>query len=308
MNAIAPAAMHENTPQDTVITRPTRPFFWSVRRELWENHSITIGPLIVAALVLFGFLISIFVGLPHKMRGVSALGAAKQANMVALPYSIAASVILLTGFLIGAYYCLDALYGERRDRSILFWKSMPVSDLITVLSKVTIPLAVLPLLTFSVALATQLIMLVMSTAILLGNGVSPATQWSALPLLQMSVVMLYGITVHALWFAPIYGWLLLVSAWARRAVFLWAVLPFFAIAIVEWLAFDTSWFLSALRYRLMGAMVEAFSAGAHKGAITQLSQLEPLKFLGTPNLWLGLAFAGVCLAAAVWLRRNREPI
>ena len=57
------------------------------------------------------------------------------------------------------FYCLDALYGERRDRSILFWKSLPVSDLTTVLSKASIPIVVLPLLTFAVTVATQLIML-----------------------------------------------------------------------------------------------------------------------------------------------------
>jgi ABC-2 type transport system permease protein len=301
MNANAPAATKATTPA-------TRPFYWSVRRELWENRSITIAPLVVAALALFGLLINTVVAMPNKMRTLPALDPAKQLNVVVMPYSLAASVILLTGFIVGAYYCLDALYGERRDRSILFWKSMPVSDLTTVLSKMSIPFAVLPLLTFTVALATQLIMLLLSSAILLGNGVSPGTQWTALPLFQMTGVMLYGITVHALWFAPIYGWLLLVSAWARRAVFLWAVLPFFAIFVVERLALGTSWFASVLKYRMMGAMVEAFAADAGKTPITQLSQLEPVKFLGSPNLWLGLAFAGACLAAAVWLRRNREPI
>ncbi|HEX5720201.1 MAG TPA: ABC transporter permease [Thermoanaerobaculia bacterium] len=283
-----------------------RPMYWSVRRELWENRSVYFAPLIVAAVFLFGFLIST-VTLPRRMDALSALDPAQQRSMVFMPYSIAASMILLTGFVVGVFYCLDALNGERRDRSILFWKSLPVSDLTTVLSKASIPLAVQPLLSFAVALATQLAVLLLSTAVLLVNGINPATLWARLPLLQMSLVMLYGLTVHVLWFAPIYGWLLLVSGWSRRAAFLWAALPFFTIAVVEKMAFGTSHFASMLRYRLGGAMVEAFTDNAAKVPILRFSQLDPVKFLSSPGLWIGLVFAAACLAAAVRLRRSREP-
>ncbi|MEA2563950.1 MAG: type transport system permease protein [Acidobacteriota bacterium] len=271
-----------------------RPMYWSVRRELWENRSVYIAPLAVAGLSLFAFLIST---IRLSRRHISA----------ALPYSAAASAILMAGFIVAVFYCLDALNSERRDRSILFWKSLPVSDRTTVLSKASIPLAVQPLLTFAIALATQLVMLLLSTAVLLVNGVNPATLWSRLPLLQMPLVMFYGLAAHVLWFAPIYGWLLLVSAWARRASFLWAVLPFFAILIVERLAFGTSHFASLLKYRVQGAMVEAFAADPVKVPILRLSQLDPVRFLSSPGLWAGLVFAAACLAAAVRLRRSREP-
>ena len=131
-----------------------------------------------------------------------------------------------TALIVGIFYSLDALYGERRDRSILFWKSLPVSDLTTVLSKLTIPLVVLPLLSFAISLATQFIMLLLSSVILLGSGVSIATLWTEVSFFHVSLVLLYHLlTVHGLWYAPIYGWLLLVSAWAPRAPFIWAVLP-----------------------------------------------------------------------------------
>ncbi len=68
--------------------------------------------------------------------------------MIEQPYTFAAGCIMATAFIVGVFYCLDALHGERRDRSILFWKSLPVSDLTTVLSKASIPLVVLPLLSF----------------------------------------------------------------------------------------------------------------------------------------------------------------
>jgi len=108
--------------------------YWSVRRELWENRSIYIAPLAVAAVFLFGFLIST-IHLPGKMRAASALDPLRQHELIAQPYLIASGLMMLTTLVVGVFYCLDALYGERRDRSILFWKSLPVSDLTTVLSK-----------------------------------------------------------------------------------------------------------------------------------------------------------------------------
>lgn len=292
---------------DAIADASPRPMYWSVRRELWENRSIYIAPLVVAGVVLFSFMISTF-RLPNRMRGLAALELAKQREVVLTPYSLAASVILLSGFIVGAFYCLDALNSERRDRSILFWKSMPVSDRTTVFAKASIPLVILPAISFAVALTTQTIMLLLSNAVLLVNGLSPAMIWTRLPLLQMTVVMFYGLAAHALWYAPLYSWLLLVSAWARRATILWAVLPFVVMGIVTRLVFGASFFESVMKYRFLGAMVEAFSENAMTAPIVSVSQLEPLKFLSSPGLWIGLAFAAGFLAAAVRLRRRREPI
>ena len=130
----------------------------------------------------------------------------------------------------GLFFCLDALHGERRERSILFWKSLPVSDRTTVLSKSSIPLLVLPLVTFVVVVSTQLVMLLWTSLLLISHGMSPASTWTYLPLFQQSIVLLYGLAAIALWHAPVYGWALLVSGWARRATFLWAALPLIAIA------------------------------------------------------------------------------
>ncbi len=298
------AAGSQETPPPAMS--PTRPMYWSVRRELWESRSIYLAPLIVTTVYLFGFLLST-VTLPHRMRGLSALDPAKQVDAVAVPYGIAASIIIVTGFLIGVFYSLDALNSERRDRSILFWKSLPVSDRTTVLSKALIPFAVLPLLCFAFALATQAIMLFLSTAVLMANRLNPAELWTRMPF-QMPLVLFYGLVLHVFWYAPVYGWLLLVSAWARRAAFLWAVLPFFAIYVVERVAFGTAHFASFLKYRLSGAMDEGFAMDPRATAITRLSQLEPLRFLSSPGLWIGLMFAAAFLAAAVRLRRNREPM
>jgi ABC-2 type transport system permease protein len=281
--------------------------YWSVRRELWENRSIYIAPLVAAAVFLFGFLISL-IGLPHRMRAALALDPSKQREAIAMPYDMAAGLLMLIALIVGVFYCLDALHGERRDRSILFWKSLPVSDLTTVLSKASIPLVVLPLLAFSITVATQFIMLLLSTVVLSANGLNVATLWTQLSFFQMSLGLFYHLlTVHVLWHAPIYAWLLLVSAWARRMAFLWAALPLIAIGVIEKIAFNTSYLAVLLENRLSGGGVEAITAPGSL-PMDPMTHLTPGNFLISPGLWIGLIFAAIFLGAAVRLRRHQGPI
>src|SRR5450432_2586565 len=288
------------------VMSETRPLYWSVRRELWENRSIYLAPLAAAGVYLLAYMVAVM-RLQHKWRALSGVEMIRR-HAIAEPYDVAAGLMMVTAMIVGAFYCLDALHGERRDRSILFWKSLPVSDLTTVLSKACIPLVVLPLTAFGISLAMQLTMLFLSTVVLLASGVGAAALWTGLPLLQMTGVMVYGLTVHALWHAPIYGWLLLVSGWARRATLLWAVLPLLVIGAFERIVFHTSHFASLVMYRLAGAMKEAFVFGAQTGHADRLTQLDPLRFMASAGLWIGLLAAAGFLAAAARLRRRREPI
>jgi len=300
-----------DSPLESYVTAPPviseiRRMYWSVRRELWESRSIYLAPFAAAVLFLFGFLISL-ARLPGKMRAAMALDPMQQHEFIQKPYTFAALLILGTAFIVQIFYCLDALHGERRDRSILFWKSLPVSDLTTVLSKATIPFVVLPLLSFALTVATQWIMLLLSSAVLLANG-QAAAQWAGLPLFQMSMMLLYHlVAMHVLWYAPIYSWLLLVSAWARRAAFLWATVPLLVIGVVEKIAFNTSHFAAMLGYRIGGGPEGApFTAGDF--SMDPMLHLTPGEFLSSGGLWTGLAFAAICLATAVRLRRSQGPI
>jgi ABC-2 type transport system permease protein len=281
-----------------------RPFYWSVWREVWENRSIYIAPLIVAMVVLFGFLVST-IGLPERRQAVLMLGPAKARAAIEAPYTMAAVMLILTAFIVGVFYCLDALYGERRDRSILFWKSLPVSDLTTLLSKATIPLIILPLVTFAIVIATQFVMLLWTSVLLITHGMSPVSTWTYFPLFSNSFVLLYGLAAIALWHAPIYGWTLLVSGWARRATFLWAVVPFLAIAFFEKITFGSSHFALMLKDRLMGFAPKAFAFNMHS---IDSPQLTPGAYLSSPGLWFGLLFAAAFIAAAVRLRRYRGAL
>ena len=288
------------------ITSPTRPIYWSVRRELWENRSIYIAPLAVAALFLFGFMINL-IHLPGRMRA-AALNPEQQRALIEQPYEFAALLIMGTTFFVAIFYCLDALHGERRDRSILFWKSLPVSDLTAVLSKAIIPIVILPLLTFTITVALWFMMLLMSSAVLLGSGLSIATPSNHWSLFQMSVMLFYHLlAIHGFWYAPIYAWMLLVSGWARRAAFLWATVPPLAIGIVEKIAFGTSHFADMLGYRFSGGE-EDMGSRATGISVLLMPHQTPGQYLLSPTLWTGLAVAAIFLAAAVRLRRYRGPI
>jgi ABC-2 type transport system permease protein len=284
------------------IIPATRLLYWSIRRELWENRSIYIAPLAVAGVALFGFSLSSIAGIWEKQLRLNP--AQPQA-----PFDMAAGLLMLTGIIVSVFYCLDALHGERRDRSILFWKSLPVSDVTTVLAKASIPLVILPLLTFAITVALQWLMLLVSSAVVLASSGSVATLWTNLSLLRMSWLLLYHLlTAHALWPAPIYCYLLLVSGWPRRATFLWAALPLLAIAGVEQIAFHTWHFAALVGSRLMGVAPTVTSTSPDMFPTDPMTHIAPAHFLSGPGLWIGLALAAIFLAAAVRLRRYRDPV
>ena len=271
-------------------------FQWSIRRELWENRFLYLAPLVVAAIVTFTSALGV-VALAFKHAGVSD---PRTVSRLLGPLRMAPAPIMLTALLIGFFYALDALYGERRDRSILFWKSLPVSDVTTVLSKASVPILVLPAIALALSFGTQLVLTPLTGAVMLSKGVSV----THLDSLERMATMVYGLSVHALWFAPIYALALLVSAWAPRAPLLWTVMPFVVAGAIEHVTFRTRFVPSFLKYRFSGAMHEAF--GSLKGT-DQLRDLTPLRFLGSPGLWLGLFFAAGCIALAVKLRHSRDP-
>ena len=172
----------------------TQLFYWSVRRELWEFRSIYLAPLAAAGAILLGFPF-VLVSLPHTMRTLSSLDPAHQRDALVHVYDLAAGLIMAAAFLVTIFYSLDALYGERRDRSIFFWKSLPVSDLTTVLAKASIPLVILPLLAFVVTTVTQSIMILLSSMVLLANGLSVAPLWTQLGLYDTLMGLLYHLSL-----------------------------------------------------------------------------------------------------------------
>jgi ABC-2 type transport system permease protein len=185
---------------------------------------------------------------------------------------------------------------------------LPVSDATAVLAKASIPILALPIVTFVVTVATQSVMLLASTMVLSAAGVDVSTGWDHVSLFEFSRINFGHLVVyHGLWYAPVYAWLLLVSAWATRVPLLWALLPPTAIAIVERLAFNSTWFIGALRALFLpgeapGTIIEA----PPEMTLDMLGASEPLSdLLITPALWVALAVSVFLLLGAVRVRRSR---
>lgn len=292
----------ESPPATRPPAAPTSPLPWSVRRELWQNPWILIGPPAVGIVLIAGFVLGIIVA-PERVAGLIAL-AAERHDAAARPHGFAAvaaaAMVAMSALIVGVFYCLDALQGERLDRSILFWKSLPVSDVTTVLSKACIPLAVLPLVVFASTLALHGLMLLVGTIALSATGKDPAALWREAPLFELPVVSLYRIVVMTALQAPLYAWLLMVSAWARRRAALWAFLPALGIIAAEQMAFGHS----RLKDLLEGLITGPFAPPV----IDRVAQLDPAAVFGRPGVWIGLGATAVFLLIAIRLRRDREPI
>jgi ABC-2 type transport system permease protein len=273
--------------------------YWSVRRELWEHRSIWIAPAAVAAIAVFGYVLGTL-GLPRLLHAaVTPATADKLAEKIALPYAFVAFATIMTGGAVAVFYSLGALHNERRDRSLLFWKSLPVSDLTTVLAKAAVPTVVLPAVLVAVSCAAHILMLAWSTLVAVISGADPQLLWAHVPIPTFWRMLADGVPFMALWYLPLNAWLIMVSAWARRVPYLWATLPPLALALVEHLALGTHHIFAWLALRLAGPF---YGMGPSHHA-----QPTPPGWT-SPEFWIGLVLAAAFLAVAVRLRRYSDPI
>lgn len=303
----------------TTLAAKIRPFYWSVRRELWENRSIYIAPLAIAAVVLLSLCIFLFRRANFTFDGNVAVEAEQYRLAALVLYGVIAGVLSFVAAIVGWFYCLDALSSERRERSILFWRSLPVSDTTTVVSKVFVGMAVVPLVSLIVSLALYIVLMLIATIVLAVNGANGLRLIANASLGEALVVHVYAATVAILWSAPVYAWAIFVSSWARRGTFLWALMVPAGIALAEFLAFGTRYFLQFVGSRFEGGLETAFKISAMSAdekhfkfdstlPESLFSLLDPVRFLSQPGLWIGLVIAAAFMAAAIWMRRYREPL
>lgn len=299
-----------------------------VRRELWEHRALWVAPLATAATLIAIMAIVGGLNIPGNAR-VEIDGAhidllrdvtpARATRNFGVTLLVMCGLQALVGMIVVAFYLLDSLYTERRDRSILFWKSLPVSDVQTVASKALVGLLVVPLGVFVLTIFSSLVAFVVLKWNLAGTPFDALVQWDGPTWLAVQRAMLAGTLAASLWYAPIAAALLLISAWARRNVMMWAVLPVFGLVLLEQVAFDTNRIGSFLAYRL-GGLFDANASAAGPGtastpasfdlAVTEAStvytKIDMLPLLTNPDLWLGVfaALAMLWLAAAVRRRRD----
>lgn len=284
-----------------------RQYYWALRRELWENRWLWLAPSGVALVLAFG-VATYALRIPGPMRAIAALAELHQREAVSQPYDVVAGLMMVIGLIVAAIYCVDALYGERRDRSILLWKSLPVSDAMTVVAKLSIPVLVLPLITWVLTVAVQLVLFLLSAVVLSAHGESTAILSTQLHLGSDSLGLLYHlVALHGISTVPVYAWLLLVSAWATRAPFAWAVLPPAAILLFERVAFGTTRLAHLIANQLGGGV----NAPPQPPGATLMDSMTAVPFtqlIVAPGLWIGFVLAGAFAIGAVRLRRSAQPV
>lgn len=314
-----------------------RTFKTLIQREMWEHRGAFLyTPLIIAGVLVLLLLMSAgsMSFWQFKIDGVEAMtaGALKLAETqipaeqleAGVTGSLWGTAILWQSvmFIVLFFFCIGTLYDDRRDRSVLFWKSMPVSDLETVISKLAMALVVAPLLMIAGMIVGQILLLLISGLILLAHGGSPwKLIWSHAHPFSVWGQFLAVQGVQALYLLPLYGWLMLAGAFARGKPFLWAVLPPVVFAIIEsFVGFTANFSISKviwefiLRRLAAGFAPISFSAdfGDHNvqsgfsGTRFAADFADVMNRLMSADLWIGVAIGAAFLAAAVYLRRYRD--
>jgi ABC-2 type transport system permease protein len=296
-----------------------------IQREFWEHRGLWIVPLTIAAVMLgaaavFGHIQFDFNGpanhydgpIPPPLVELVALG-------WAVPFYLAAVIQ-------SSAYLIDCLYAERRDRSILFWRSMPVTDTRAVLVKLLVGLVLVPLGAFLIAAVTSLAgsaILVLRNHHIVINGQRIAQLWDTLAWLRMQAITLYGLLAAMLWYAPFAAYLMLASVWARRSPYIWALAPPLLLMLLEHMVFGTHYVsrianggfneLLHLAYHIEEQADAAGIAAAAPGDADDMQNLRfsmqmltPLQLLASARLWLGLAAAAGMIALAIRLRRYHD--
>lgn len=288
-------------------------YLWLFHREAWENRAIWVLPAAVSALLL---IICLFGKIP--IDEIPRHLTAEQITAVTPMLFIGISALMLALMSVyTSWYLLDCLSADRKDRSVLFWKSLPVTDTDTVLSKLFMGLFIIPFVYFIAADVTA----VGAAFILSVRGGSPfaAALWNPTTWLQLQALSLYMILTAALWFLPLSGWMLLMSAWANRAVTLWALLAPLVVCYVETKLLGTSYLIDALKQHLLSFPGVAFREP--KLFTSQLSdggnisvprmsweQFDPMFFFGNVEMWAGVVLGAAFIAAAIYLRRRYTEV
>ena len=293
-----------------------------VRREFWEHRSLVVAPIVVAGLIFLGVLLAMVTA--GIQTGFGAEGVVAGLNMtpsggtstglntlLLMPLGLMNVVLFFTVF----FYCLDALYAERKDRSVLFWRSLPVTDTETVISKFATAAVAAPLLVFAIVALLQIAIIVaLAVFVVMGGGSAWKLIWEPLSLTRVFGFEFYTLFASSLLTLPFIGWFLACSAAVKKAPFLWAVLPFLLIPLLEQLIFRTQYFVDIVYGHFPRAYSASFRVDADlfKDESAVLSSgIDPTAFvdigglLSSPNTWAGLVVAVGFGALAVYMRRTR---
>ena len=209
-----------------------------IKREIWEHRtSFFTTPLVIGGIMVLVAICAMLVwGI--RFQNTNILPFMMSANFkagISLGLFAAGSPFVVVLWLVIASYFLDCLYTDRKDRSVLFWYSMPVSQWQIIISKLITGLIIAPIAVFAVMLLTQIVLLLLGSLelLLLGAGGMALALWHPSAILLTWLMQCWVLIQQGLWFLPFLTWFMFCSAWAKRSPFLRAIVPIIVIVIVE---------------------------------------------------------------------------
>jgi len=318
-------------------------YFMLVRRELWEHRSLYIAPIVWAAIIIVLSTWVLYGVIPHhaphgmldsanveqlegldeadrkEVREAIANAKSHEVSKDVISFSFLGIAQLFTPFacVVVFFYLIDCLFTERRDRSILFWKSLPISDTQVVLSKLAVALVIVPFGIVALAALTQLVLLALFWLRFHGTIFTDIlSDWSFVSWMRSMVLELAIVLCGVIWYAPIAAYFMLLSAWARKLVFLWAIVPLVSLPPLEYVFFQSTHILQFLGDRFLGFVrlmhldESAFNVGTRDHAAPRISDImssvDVSGVLLSGETWLGIAAAAIMVFATIRLRRYRD--
>jgi len=279
-----------------------------VRREIWEHRSLYITPAVVGLIMVLTLLTAfVFASGYQEIVDIGIVGAQslaseahRRAALLGVLLGNTAPFLVASGILT-VFYCLDCLYAERKNKSILFWRSLPITDAETVISKFLTAALAIPLIAFAVVVVTHIL-------ILLLTGIFPLFDaWTG-----MLIIMI----LLPIWFSPFIGWLLFVSAWTKRSPLLMAFLPLILVPTLEYWLFRTHLIGDAIQSRFtqlpifknidVRTLFDEEKFIANVDAVSLIGYIDIGAFLSSPQMWVGIVVCGLFMTGAIYVRRYRD--
>lgn len=295
-----------------------------IKREIWEHRSIYVTPLAIASIVTLGTLAAIIFasGFAHELDmaifGATNIAGDAERRMALTGFFVGTSwLFVLALMVLIVFYSLDSLYAERKDKSILFWRSMPVTDAEAVISKLLTAIFVIPLATFVAMIGTHIINLIITSIWVATKGGDVGHLiWGSVPLFSDWLAALIVIVAGTLWMSPLVGWFLFVSAYTKRSPLLMAFLPLVLIPLIELIFFRSHYFaetvlgrpasIPLLRNMDLGDFFDSDSLHVSDQMASLLGHLDVARFISSPSVWAGIVACGLLTTGAIYVRRFRD--
>lgn len=312
-------------------------FQWLLKREYWENRGGFLwAPLVVGGItVAFSTVAAVAGAMLARENGVNvnlegspaelAEHSAQLGGMGDLVLTAGVVTALTVAAFVIFFYALGSLYDDRRDRSILFWKSMPITDAQMVMSKAVWALVLAPLRAVAIGLVISAALWIVVLLAALASGVPGAgAVFTESHPFKVLAIIVAALPVQMLWSLPTVGWLMLCSAWARRLPFLWATaIPLLLCAMISFtdifegveIPHDKLWYVVAYRGLLSlapGAWIPTIAQeptgpfDGPKDLVGLVDITSSWAAFGHADIWIGAAIGALLIYASIRLRRRSD--